>query len=130
MLQEMLAAAGESGAGTGRATMSPKRLACFMGLMRELLGTGAFGALQGLMSLVISEFHNALYVGSSMTADGICEPLPHGWAPSKDTAVPFFSALAHVEARGQAVQSELERLRAKFGGGEDKQEQRIKLLQR
>lgn len=63
MLQETLAAAGEPGAGTGTASISAKRLACFVGLMRELLSAGAFGALQGLMSRIMAELHNALYVG-------------------------------------------------------------------
>jgi len=130
MLQETLAAAGESAAGAGTANVSAKRLACFVGLMRELLSAGAFGALQGLMATVLAELHNALYVGSRMSAEAMAEPLPEGWTPSQEGLVPFFAALAHTEAESQGTQVELERLRAKFGGGEDKQEQRIKLLQR
>ena len=127
MLQEALAVTGEPGAGTGQAPMSPKRLAILMGLMRQLLGVRAFGALQGLVAMVFAELNAAVYMDGLVSAEKVSEGNPPGWKPSMEKRTAFFEALRVSTERNKVLEAVANELREKYDGGEDIMEQKLKL---
>ncbi|CAG9461012.1 unnamed protein product [Pedinophyceae sp. YPF-701] len=115
MLRELLAAAGESDIDSGTQAQRPsrKRLSCYVALMRELLSSGAFGGLSGIMAKTMAEFYNSLYVSANVSPDDLLQP-PLPGTTLRDAHPPMFQELEETQQSLNAAQADLTRMRERL----------------